>query len=174
MKRIFLIALISFAATSLSAQADFIGKTIPSVDIRTLDGQVFNTSEIDNDGKPIVLAFWALWCKPCMRELNAINEVYIDWVDETGVKLVAVSIDDARSVPKVAPTANGNGWEYEIYLDTNGDFKRAMGVNMIPHLFLLDNDKQIVYQHTSYAEGNEWELYELIKKVAEGEDISDH
>jgi cytochrome c biogenesis protein CcmG, thiol:disulfide interchange protein DsbE len=174
MKKILLVALISFMATSLFAQADYIGKTIPSVNIKTLDGQVFNTSEIDNDGKPIVLTFWALWCTPCIRELNAISDVYIDWQDETGVKIVAVSIDDARSVPKVAPTANGNGWEYEIYLDTNGDFKRAMGVNMIPHLFLLNGDKQIVYQHTSYAEGIEEELYEIIQKVVAGADISDH
>lgn len=174
MKRSLIAALFLTFAFTVFSQADHIGKTIPSVDIKKLNGEIFNTSEIDNGGDPIVLTFWALWCKPCIRELNAIADLYADWQDETGVKIVAVSIDDARSVPKVAPTANGNGWEYDIYLDTNGDFKRAMGVNMIPHLFLLNGDKQVVYQHTSYAEGNEWELYELIKKVAAGEDISDH
>ena len=159
---------------SVFAQEPAGGRTIPSVEIKTLTGEVFNTSEINNEGKPIVLSFWALWCKPCLKELTAIADVYEDWQDETGVKLVAVSIDDARSMPNVLPTVNGNGWDYEVYCDPNGDFKRAMGVNMIPHLFILNGNKEVVYQHTSYAEGGENELFEVIRKVAAGEEVAPH
>ncbi len=144
---------------------------IPSVDIKTVYGERFNTDDIDNDGNPIILSFWATWCKPCLNELNAINEVYYDWQDETGVKVVTVSIDNSRSTSKVLPLVNGNSWDYEVYLDANGDFKRAMGVNMIPHTFLLNGDKEVVWQHTSYSEGGEYEMYEKIKKVAAGEPI---
>ena len=42
--------------------------TIPSVDIKALDGQSFNTINIDNDGKPIIISLWATWCKPCIAE----------------------------------------------------------------------------------------------------------
>jgi hypothetical protein len=45
---------------------------------------------------------------------------------------------------------------------------------MVPHTFLLDGSGKIVYQHTSYYEGLEDELFELVKKVAKGEDISNH
>jgi thiol-disulfide isomerase/thioredoxin len=173
MKRI-VITLFSLLIAFGAIAQDFIGKSIPELEIKTLDGRKFNTSEIENDGNPMIITFWALWCKPCIRELNAIAEVYHDWVDETGVKIYAISIDDARSVPKVMPTVNGNGWEYDFYLDPNGDFRRAMGVNMIPHLFLVDGDRKIVYQHTSYAEGNEEELYELVLKLASGETIDAH
>lgn len=145
---------------------------IPSVLIKTLDGEVFDTKNISNDGKPIILSFWALWCKPCIKELTAIADVYEDWQEETGVKLVAVSIDDARSVARVKPTVNGKGWEYEFYSDVNQDFKRAMNVNMIPHTFIINGEGEVVYQHTSYSEGSEYELYEIVMKVAEGEDIS--
>jgi thiol-disulfide isomerase/thioredoxin len=154
---------------TLYAQEGILVRNIPSVDIKTLTGEIFNTSNIDNAGKPIVISFFALWCKPCLRELTAISEVYPDWQEETGVKIIAVSIDDARSMANVMPTVNGNGWEYEFYCDPNGDFKRAMGVNMIPHLFILNAKKEVVYQHTSYAEGGENEIYEIIKKVAAGE-----
>ena len=167
-KAVILISTLLLGIT-LYAQDEILNRTIPAVDIKTLTGEMFNTSGIDNAGKPMVISFFALWCKPCLRELTAIADVYPDWQEETGVKLVAISIDDARSMANVMPTVNGNGWEYEFYCDPNGDFKRAMGVNMIPHLFILDGNKKVVYQHTSFAEGGENELYEIIKKVAAGE-----
>lgn len=168
MKKSILLISIFFLGMNLMAQEGILEKTIPAVDIKTLQGETVNTSTIDNQGKPMIISFFALWCKPCMRELTAISDVYADWQEESGVKLVAISIDDSRSVANVLPTVNGNGWEYEFYSDVNGDFKRAMGVNMIPHVFVVDGNKKVVYQHTSYAEGGEHELYEIVKKVAEG------
>ena len=172
MKKIIVLISILFLGITLYAQEGILERTIPSVDIKTMTGEMFNTSGIDNAGKPIVITFFALWCKPCLRELTAIADVYQDWQETTGVKLVAISIDDARSMQNVMPTVNGNSWEYEFYCDPNGYFKRAMGVNMIPHIFVLNGQKQVVYQHTSYAEGGENELFEIIKKVAAGEKVS--
>ena len=98
--------------------------------------------------------------------------MYDDWVEETGVKLVAISIDDTRNMAKVAPYVNGKGWEYDVYLDPNGDFKRALGVNNVPHTFLVDGSGKIVWQHNSYSEGDEYELLELVKKLNAGEKIN--
>lgn len=142
---------------------------IPAVNIKTLEGQTFNTSAITNDGKPVIISFWATWCSPCKKELNTIAEYYDDWVEETGVKLVAISIDDSRNVNRVAPYVNSQAWDYEVYVDQNQDFKRAMNVNNVPHTFLLDGNGKIVYSHNSYAPGDEDKLYELVKKVAAGE-----
>ncbi len=174
MKRLIVLTVILFLGVTFYAQETSERKKLPSVNIKTLDGQTFNTQNIYNDGKPILVSFWALWCKPCKKEMDAYNENYEDWQDETGVKIYAVSIDDARSTAKVLPFVSGKDWEMEVLLDPNGDFKRAMNVNMIPHTFLLDGNGNVVYQHTSYYEGLEEELYELVKKVAAGEDISKH
>lgn len=157
----------------LSAQEEG-GKTLPSVTVKTITGESFNTADIENDGNPIIVSFWALWCHPCIKELTTIADVYEDWQEETGVKLYAISIDDARSTAKVGPLVNGKGWEYEVLLDPNGDFKRALNVNMIPHTFVLDGNKNIVWQHTSFAEGAELDLIEIIRKVKNGEDVSGH
>ena len=144
---------------------------IPAVMIKDLNERPFNTADIENEGKPIIINFWATWCVPCKRELDNIALLYEDWQEETGVKLIAVSIDDARNLSKVEPLVNGKGWEYEILLDLNGDLKRAMSVNGIPHTFLVDKNGNIVWQHNSYVEGDEYELYELVKKLAAGESI---
>jgi cytochrome c biogenesis protein CcmG/thiol:disulfide interchange protein DsbE len=142
MKNALVIIAIFFYSLGLFAQEGILERTIPAIDIKTLTGEVFNTSNIDNEGKPMIISFFALWCKPCVRELTAIADVYDEWQEESGVKLVAISIDDARSVANVMPTVNGNSWEYEFYSDVNGDFKRAMGVNMIPHVFSWTETKR--------------------------------
>ena len=144
---------------------------VPAIEVKTMDGSVFNMSEISNDGKPIIITFWATWCKPCIKEHDAINDVFEDWVDETGVKLYAVSIDNARSSRQVLPLVNGKSWEFEVLLDENGDFKRAMNVNVPPHTFILDGSGNIVWQHVGYLDGDEVEYIEIVEKLINGESI---
>ena len=163
MKKLFLtMTAIAIFSTLSIAQS----RTLPSVDVKTLNGGTINITTLENDGNPIVISFWATWCKPCKKELNNIAELYEDWQDETGVKLVAISIDDTRSMVRVAPYVNASDWDYEVYLDPNGDLKRAMGVSTVPHTFLLNSKKEIVWQHKGYIDGDEDELYEQIEKIA--------
>ena len=162
MKKILILVAV-FSCALLSAQET----KVPPAILKSLDGKQFNSADFDNEGKPMIINFWATWCSPCKKELNNIAELYDDWVDETGVKLIAVSIDDARSQSRVLPYVNGSAWDYEVYIDENQDFKRAMGVNNVPHTFLVDGEGKIVYQHNNYAPGDEYELYEQILSLVE-------
>jgi len=141
------------------------GSKIPSVKLKDINGNSVNTAELSNDGKPMVISFWATWCAPCKKELNAIHEVYEDWQDETGVKVIAVSIDDARSATRVKPYVDAQGWEFEVLMDTNGDFKRSLNVNNVPQTFLVDGNGDIVWTHSGYSPGDEYELLEEIEKL---------
>jgi len=138
---------------------------IPSVSIKDLSGKPFNTSEIKNDGKPMIIDFWATWCKPCVASLKDMNESYVDWQKETGVKIFAVSIDDSRTMSSVAPFVAGKGWEFEVLLDPNSDFRRAMNVNNVPHTFLIDGNGKIVMQRNTYTPGDDEKMYEELKKL---------
>jgi cytochrome c biogenesis protein CcmG, thiol:disulfide interchange protein DsbE len=148
------------------------GDKIPSATVKTLEGKQVNTSTFSNDGKPIIISFWATWCKPCKKELDAIAEEYENVQKETGVKLIAISIDDARSSGKVVTDVKTKGWKYEVYIDENQDFKRAMNVNNVPHTFIVDGKGEIVWSHNSYAEGDEEKLFDNVRKLIKGEKLA--
>ncbi|OFY84632.1 MAG: alkyl hydroperoxide reductase [Bacteroidetes bacterium RIFCSPLOWO2_12_FULL_35_15] len=173
MKKIILGLFIVGAFASATIIQNSEGRSIPAADVKTLDGKTVNTSKFSNDGKPMIIDFWATWCKPCKKELDAISEVYAEWQKETGVKLIAISIDDSRSSGKVSADAKTHGWEYEVYLDENQDFKRALNVGDIPQVFILNGKGEIVWQHNGYVDGGEEHIFEVLKKVAKGEKITE-
>lgn len=161
MKRVFL--LMALLAVSFNS---FAQKTLPKVEVTTLDGAAYQIQDILNDGVPVILSFWYTTCKPCLQELGAFNDAFPDWQDEADFKVVAVSTDDARSSAKVAPMVNGRGWaDFTFLLDTNGDLRRAMSVQTQPTVFILDKTGKVVYTHTGYTPGNEEELFEEILKL---------
>ena len=162
MKNLFILLFAVLMVTGLQAQQK---SDLPNVTIKNLQGKDVNIAKLSNNGKPFVITFWATWCGPCIKEHNALDEVYAEWQEETGVKIYAVSIDDSRSTAKVKPTVEGKGWDFEILLDVNGDLKRAMNVSNPPHTFLFDGKGKMVYQHTGYFEGAENDLYEEIMKL---------
>ncbi len=139
-------------------------KQLPSVNLKDMGGKAVNTSSLGFTG-PVVISFWATWCAPCKKELNAINDIYETWQEKTGVNLVAVSIDDEKTKSQVPVYVNGKAWDFLVLMDPNGDFKRAMGVNNVPHTFLVDQSGNIVYSHNNYAPGDEEKLYAEILKL---------
>ena len=150
---------------ALVASVGTVHAQLPSVTLKTMDGKSVNTAELSNDGKPFIIDFFATWCKPCNRELDAIAEVYEDWQKETGVKIIAVSIDQGQNINKVKPLVANHGWEYEVLLDPNGDFKRALGIQMIPYVLIVDGQGDIVYKHNGYTDGAETELIEKVREL---------
>ena len=161
-KKICLLLTIFFSTNIILSQEK---RSLPNVTVTTLEGKIFNIAELNNNKKPMVISFWATRCKPCKHDLNNIAGAYEEWQNETGRTLIAVSIDDTRSMAKVAPYVNSSDWEYEVYLDPNKNLCRSLGVSTVPHTFLINSKKEIVWQHRGYVEGDEEELYDEILKL---------
>jgi peroxiredoxin len=135
-----------FLIKSLSAQ-----KSVPSVDVQTLEGERVNLSDYAGKGDFTILSFWATWCKPCKTELDAIYDIYPDWQEEFGVELVAVSIDDSRTMRKVIPMVEQKDWPYTILTDSNQN--------------LVNPEGQIIYSHNGYTPGSEYELEDKMREA---------
>ena len=138
---------------------------LPQIEVQTLGGTKVPIASLHQTGKPTIVSFWATWCKPCINELNSLAERYDELQEELGVTLVAVSIDDSRTSPKVGPFVAGQGWDYTVVLDPNSDLRRAMGVNNVPHTFLLNGAGEIVWQVNKYVPGEEEVLIAEIRKL---------
>lgn len=156
--------IIAFTVLTLAFAGNAMAQ-LPKVTLKSIDGKTVQTDTLSNNGKPFIIDFFATWCKPCNRELNAIHEVYEDWQEETGVKIIAVSIDQAHNIQKVKPLVDEYGWDYEVLLDPNSDFKKALGIQMIPYTLIVDGQGNIVYKHNGYTEGAEEELIEKVREL---------
>ena len=161
MKNLLLVLVTTFITQSIWSQS----QSLPAVTLKDLDGKDINTANLSNDGKPMLICFWATWCSPCKKELNTYADYYEEWQKETGVKIYAVTIDDQRTVNSVKPYVNSVSWEYEILSDVNKTFSQAMGVNSPPHTFLLNGKGEIVWQHVGYTPGDEEEVHEQLLKL---------
>lgn len=158
MKHVFILLFCWLTLLPASAQ-------LPAVTLKTIDGQTVCTDTLRNGGKPFIIDFFSTTCKPCNRELDAISEVYADWQAETGVKIIAVSIDQAQNINKVRPLVDNHGWEYDVLLDPNSDFRQALGAQMIPFVMVCDGDGNIVYRHYGYTDGAESELIDKVREL---------
>lgn len=149
--------IIFFLCSTLS----FAQSKLPNVVLKSIDGKSVNLSTYNSKSKPIVISFWATWCGPCIKELKAINSVYAKWQKDTGVELVAVSIDDSRTKNRVKSLVSGAGWDFTILIDDNHELKRAMNVVNVPYTIIVHEGK-IVYSHSNYTPGIENDIYKKL------------
>ncbi len=140
-------------------------KALPALSLKDLYGQWVAINQLPADDKLILLNFWATWCVPCKKELTNIAALYQEWQKKYNVELIAISIDDTRNLAKVKPTVEGSKWPYRVLLDPNGEMKRALGFQNVPFSVIADSAGRIVYQHTGYVEGAEYELEKVLARL---------
>ena len=148
------------------AQTTSIEKTLPDVMISTLDGTKVSAKTLHNDGQPVIIIFWATWCHHTVDGLSEIANYYEEWQEETGVKIIAISTDDSRSSAKVKSFVQSRGWEFDVYLDPNGNMTRSLNVTGAPFILLYDGDFNEEWRHATFLSGDEDVLYEKLTLVS--------
>jgi len=152
--------LLLFCSLQLFAQ-----DRLPNVELNDLEGNSVDIAKYGEDNKITIFSFWATWCAPCKKELSNLSELYDDWKDEYNLEIVAINIDDQRNQAKIKPLVDGKQWEYTVLLDPNEALKRALNFQTIPFTLVVDEDGDIMYEHSGYVEGDEYELEDFLKEL---------
>lgn len=140
-------------------------QNLPDVAVEDIDGRSVSIRDVAA-GKPAIISFWGVTCKPCITELNALNEVMEEWLEDVDFDIIAVSVDDSRFSSRARSMAQGYDWQFKCVFDKNQDLKRAMNVSLTPQTFIVDASGKIVYSHSGYTPGSEQELYEKLIEIA--------
>jgi len=132
----------------------------PDFTLENLDGNLVELYKEVGDG-PILLSFWATWCKPCLDELNEYKQIYSEYKDQ-GFKMYAISTDDENTVAKVKPLVKSKGYNFPVLLDTNSDAVRLYYAQSVPYSVILDKKGMIIYSHLGYMRGDEVKVKQII------------
>lgn len=157
--------IILFIGLFILSNSLFGQRKLPAAAIKTLDGNTVNIQDYANNGKITLISFWATWCSPCKRELDAIADFYEEWQEKYDMELVAISIDTRRNLAKVPAIVSTKGWEYIILSDENQTLQQSLGFQTIPQTYILDKEGNIVYDHNGYVEGDEYHLEEIFDEL---------
>jgi len=146
----------------LSLGGSTVAQQLPSIPVKTLGGEDVDLQSYAKNGKITVLSFWATWCSPCKRELDAISELYPEWQKKYNMELIAVTIDGSRALPRVGPMVEEKGWAFVVLSDAEQATQVALDFQTIPQTIVVGLDGEIVYSHNGYKEGDEFELEKVI------------
>jgi peroxiredoxin len=154
-----IIAILLICAFALIAE----NREFPEFKAKDVDGGEFVLSKFVAEG-PIILTFWATWCKPCLKELEKLTEMQ-NFLDAHGVRVLAINTDGPRTRGKAKPFAQKNNWQFTIVMDPDGSIKSLAGVAEIPEMFILDTNRIILHHHVGYKPGDEVEYRDKIKTL---------
>jgi len=170
LKRIHLIGLLLLALT-LGAVATGKESRAPDFALPNIDGRDVKLAELLAHG-PVVIDFWATWCKPCIKGFPALQQIH-DKYKELGVTVVAISVDSPKSRSRVSPFIKSQKYTFEVLLDTEGKVAQKYSAVSIPRTVLISTQGDIVYTSVGYRPTNEEQLEEalqaLLPKKASGE-----
>jgi peroxiredoxin len=133
----------------------------PNFKVRTLEGQKLELSELRTHG-PVLVDFWATWCKPCVASLPEIEDLHRRYSGR-GLRVIGVSIDGPRNFAKVRPFVSRTGLTYPIVLDEKGDLQESFRVVAVPTSFLIGRDGTITRVQQGYRPGEITALGEAIE-----------
>lgn len=158
MKKIFYL-LLFIPCLTLLAQ-----KKIPGIDLKDIHGAKISSQDFNEKDKLYVLSFWATWCIPCIQELDSFNDSYETWKSKLNLEIIAISVDDSRTVKRVKPMVNGKGWGFNVLFDENQEFKRKLGITSVPYLIIIKNG-EIIFSQSGHTPGSEEELFNQLEKM---------
>jgi len=145
--------------TTLTASAG----NAPDFTLKDLKGNKVTLSNMLKDG-PILIDFWATWCKSCLHELPLIDQIG-DRYRAQGLQIVAISTDGPKTAARVRPFVKSTGYDFTVLLDSQQEVRRLFGGTSTPYTVLISQSGEIVYSHLGYVPGDELKIEAKISEL---------
>jgi peroxiredoxin len=159
------ILMVLFLPGSLLSEED---AKAPDFTLANLEGEDVTLSELLAGG-PVILDFWATWCKPCIRGFPGLEALVTKYKDR-GLTVVAVSVDGPKSRARVAPFIHSRKYSFEVLFDTQGRVAKKYNAMTIPRTVLISPEGGIAYATVGYRPSNheqiEKSLIPLLPRIA--------
>ena len=113
----------------------------PAPDFRavTLDAHPVARGIADYRGQVVLLNLWATWCGPCEWEMPSIEALHRDFA-ASGLKVVAVAVDDPGFEQRVREFVTRKGLTFEILSEGSGKIESDYEARGIPATYLIGRD----------------------------------
>ena len=138
-----LLAALGAAVAAYALTGQNTAPAAPAVTFTTLDGRQIRLQ--DQQGKIVMVIFWATNCSICMGEMPDLVETYRQY-QARGFELIAVAMayDDPEQVRKFA---RSKGLPFQVVLDASGELARSFDdTKVVPTTFLIDRHGKLVSQ----------------------------
>lgn len=116
-----------------------------------LDGTPVALTSLLGKG-PIVLDFWATWCKPCLAALPELNELHAELASR-GLQVIGINEDGQRNAAKVKPFVKTHAFAFPVLLDLNRETQSRLNVAVLPTTLLLDAQGKVVHTIFGFRQG---------------------
>jgi len=134
--------------------------SLAGIRLSDLDGTLVDLGSYLGKG-PIVLDFWATWCKPCLAAIPDLNRLHADLAPR-GLQLVGINEDGQRNAAKVKPFVKTQQIVFPVLLDLNREAQNRLNVGVLPTTLLLDSQGNVVHTSFGYRQG---EIDKLRQKI---------
>lgn len=169
MRRLLLLSIVLTACRMLTSCSHCVPDRLPDIPLADLQGNEISATTLTDNGTPLLISFYATWCDPCAKELNAITKVYDRWVEEYGANMIIVAIDKYPSqAAKVIESVMTHQWGgYDLYFDLQGDFIRTMDIKTIPTMLIVDRKGMIISTIVGYEAENTAKIENILKNMTD-------
>jgi peroxiredoxin len=135
----------------------------PPFKVKSVTGQTLDLGDLRTRG-PVLLDFWATWCKPCLAALPELDAVHRRLAPR-GLVVIGVSVDGPRNFPKVRPMAHRLGLGYPIVLDEDGSLQQRFQVRAVPTSVLISTEGRVVHVAQGWRPGETGKLEQAIEAL---------
>ena len=159
--RKYLFTLLFLSKSVMFATDSDLGSKILDIKLKLLDGSKVSIHELVEDG-PLMIDFWATWCKPCKKVMKYLDQYHQDYADQ-GFKVLMINQDTPRSLSKVKSYIRSQNHQFFVGLDPNQKIAQKLNGMVMPTLILVDKGGEIKWRHQGFIPGEEVEIEKQIK-----------